>query len=77
MIYCLKATTLRNVLGQRTLNQLLQDKENIANAMQTILDEATDTWYSLKIFSYDLLLKIDISYFSIQINNKGNQSRKS
>ena len=40
----LAATTLRNVLGQRSLNQLLQDKENIANAMHSLLDEATDTW---------------------------------
>ena len=40
----LAATTLRNTLGTRTLQELLQDKESIAHHMQEMLDEATDVW---------------------------------
>ena len=40
----LAATTLRNMLGIRTLQEILQDKESIAHHMQEILDDATDKW---------------------------------
>lgn len=40
----LAATTLRNVLGTRTLQEILADRESIANAMQTVLDECTEGW---------------------------------
>lgn len=40
----LAATTLRNILGTRTLQEILQDKEVIAHHMQEILDEATENW---------------------------------
>jgi hypothetical protein len=39
-----KATTLRNVLGTKTLQEILQDREHIAHQIQAILDEATDDW---------------------------------
>lgn len=40
----LAATTLRNILGTRTLQEILQDKENIAHHMQQLLDDATENW---------------------------------
>ena len=40
----LAATTLRNILGMKTLQEVLQDKESIAHHMQEILDEATEAW---------------------------------
>lgn len=40
----LAAATLRNVLGTKTMSQLLSDREHIAVMMKTCLDEATDPW---------------------------------
>lgn len=40
----LAATTLRNMLGTKTLQEILQDKEHIARSMQESLDTATDDW---------------------------------
>ncbi len=40
----LAASTLRNILGTKSLQEILQDKDIIANQMQTILDEATTLW---------------------------------
>lgn len=40
----LAATTLRNILGTKSLQEILQDKDIIANQMQSILDQATDVW---------------------------------
>lgn len=40
----LAATTLRNILGTKTLQEILQDKESLSNNMQMILDIATDDW---------------------------------
>jgi erythrocyte band 7 integral membrane protein len=40
----LAATTLRNILGTKTLQEILQDRESIAHRMQEILDNATDVW---------------------------------
>ncbi|XP_070532425.1 band 7 protein AGAP004871-like isoform X1 [Ptychodera flava] len=40
----LAQTTLRNVLGTKTLQELLSDRESVSNQMQTALDEATDPW---------------------------------
>ncbi|XP_072015795.1 stomatin-4-like isoform X2 [Amphiura filiformis] len=40
----LAATTLRNVLGTKTLGEMLTDRECISNQMQSALDEATDPW---------------------------------
>jgi erythrocyte band 7 integral membrane protein len=40
----LAATTLRNILGTKTLQEVLQDKESLSNNMQMILDIATDDW---------------------------------
>ncbi|CAF0899510.1 unnamed protein product [Brachionus calyciflorus] len=40
----LAATSLRNILGTKTLQEILVDKEIIAQRMQNLLDEATDDW---------------------------------
>ncbi|CAF0820442.1 unnamed protein product [Brachionus calyciflorus] len=40
----LAAATLRNILGTRTLQEILQDKEMISQQMQEMLDNATDSW---------------------------------
>ncbi|KAI1716354.1 SPFH domain / band 7 family domain-containing protein [Ditylenchus destructor] len=40
----LAQTTLRNMLGTRNLAEILSDRDNLANAMQTLLDEATESW---------------------------------
>ncbi|CAF3681005.1 unnamed protein product [Rotaria sp. Silwood1] len=40
----LAATTLRNILGTKTLQEILSDRENISHSMQVHLDEGTDPW---------------------------------
>ncbi|KAF1747938.1 hypothetical protein GCK72_024404 [Caenorhabditis remanei] len=40
----LAQTTLRNMLGTRSLSEILSDRETLATSMQTILDEATESW---------------------------------
>ncbi|XP_045198623.1 mechanosensory protein 2-like [Mercenaria mercenaria] len=40
----LTATTLRNIMGTKNLSEVLSDREQIARAMQTTLDDATDPW---------------------------------
>ncbi|XP_006811351.1 band 7 protein AGAP004871-like [Saccoglossus kowalevskii] len=40
----LAQTTLRNVLGTKTLQELLADRESVSFQMQSALDEATDLW---------------------------------
>jgi len=42
--YLLASTTLRDVLGQRTLTSVLADREVISKIMQKDLDRATDPW---------------------------------
>ncbi|XP_046584520.1 band 7 protein AGAP004871-like [Haliotis rubra] len=40
----LAATTLRNVLGTKSLSEILSEREGISHTMQSSLDEATDPW---------------------------------
>jgi erythrocyte band 7 integral membrane protein len=40
----LAMTTLRNVIGTKTLSEMLSDRENISHQMQEVLDEATEHW---------------------------------
>ncbi|XP_022089060.1 mechanosensory protein 2-like [Acanthaster planci] len=40
----LSATTLRNVLGTKTLAEVLSSRETVSSHMQSVLDEATDPW---------------------------------
>lgn len=37
-------TTLRSVIGQRSLDELLSDRDAVASALQALVDEATDAW---------------------------------
>lgn len=40
----LAATTLRNVLGTKNMSELLSERDHIAHEMQSLLDNATDSW---------------------------------
>ena len=40
----LAATTLRNILGTKTLGDILAERESIAHDMQVSLDEGTEPW---------------------------------
>merc|ERR1712042_351073 len=40
----LAQTTLRNILGTRTMQEILADREEVSKMMQVTLDEATDPW---------------------------------
>jgi erythrocyte band 7 integral membrane protein len=40
----LAATILRNILGTKTLQEILQDREHIAQMMRENLDSSTDQW---------------------------------
>jgi erythrocyte band 7 integral membrane protein len=40
----LAATSLRNILGTKTLQEILQDREHIAQMMRENVDVATDPW---------------------------------
>jgi regulator of protease activity HflC (stomatin/prohibitin superfamily) len=37
-------TTLRNILGQHELDEILAQREKIGTSLQKIIDEATDAW---------------------------------
>jgi erythrocyte band 7 integral membrane protein len=41
----LAATTLRNILGTKTLQDILQDREHIAHYLQETLATSTDKWF--------------------------------
>ncbi|XP_020901142.1 erythrocyte band 7 integral membrane protein [Exaiptasia diaphana] len=40
----LAQTTLRNVLGTKSLSEILTERDTISHVMQSALDEATDPW---------------------------------
>jgi len=40
----LAQTTLRNVLGTKTLSEILQERDNISSVTEKVLDEGTDPW---------------------------------
>eukprot|EP00095_Tigriopus_kingsejongensis_P009978 maker-scaffold17_size721972-snap-gene-5.14 protein:Tk09978 transcript:maker-scaffold17_size721972-snap-gene-5.14-mRNA-1 annotation:"mec2-like protein" len=40
----LAQTTLRNILGTKSLHEILSDRESISASMQCALDEATEPW---------------------------------
>ena len=35
---------VRNILGTKTLSELLSDRENIATDLKSMIDTATDPW---------------------------------
>lgn len=40
----LAQTTLRNMLGTKTLHDILADREEIANTMEALLDQGSSPW---------------------------------
>jgi regulator of protease activity HflC (stomatin/prohibitin superfamily) len=46
-------TTLRNILGQHELDEILAEREKIGQALQKIIDEATDVW-GIKVSTVEL-----------------------
>ncbi len=40
----LAQTTMRNIVGEVSLDELLSNRDNIANKIKVIVDEATDAW---------------------------------
>jgi len=51
----LAQTTLRNMLGTKTLAEVLTDREYISSGMQSTLDEATDPW-GIKVERVEMLV---------------------
>jgi regulator of protease activity HflC (stomatin/prohibitin superfamily) len=49
----LAQTTMRDVVGEVTLDELLTQREAISNKIQQIVDKATDPW-GIKVLSVDL-----------------------
>lgn len=49
----LSQTTMRDVVGEVTLDELLQKREEISQRIQIIVDKATDPW-GIKVESVDL-----------------------
>ena len=60
----LAATSLRNILGTKTLQEILTDKESIAHHMQELLDNATDMW-GVKVIIHYYLNAIKIIIYNI------------
>ena len=68
----LAQTTLRNVLGTRTLSQVLSDRESIAKEMKEILDLATDPWgesTTINITSYFIFYYIGIKVTRVEVKD--------
>ncbi len=55
----LAQTTLRSVLGQHELDQMLAEREMLNNSIQTILDKATDAW-GIKVTAVEIK-RIDLN----------------
>lgn len=49
----LAQTTMRNVVGEVTLDQLLSNRDQISNKIEIIVDKATDPW-GIKVDSVDV-----------------------
>ena len=43
-VYNIALTTLRNVVGQNSLDDVLQKRDKINDAVQSIVDEVTESW---------------------------------
>jgi regulator of protease activity HflC (stomatin/prohibitin superfamily) len=49
----LAQTTLRSVLGQHELDEMLSDRDKLSKDIQSILDDATDSW-GIKVINVEL-----------------------
>ena len=66
----LAQTTLRNILGTRTLAGILSEREEIAEEMLKILDEATDPWgKSLKSYLALNRTEPNLTFFKVSLWN--------
>jgi erythrocyte band 7 integral membrane protein len=52
----LAQTSLRNVLGQKSLSEILTDRESLSKAMRECLEEATDPWYNFLNYVVNLVI---------------------
>lgn len=55
----LAQSTLRTVLGTKSLTQLLTDREAIARTMQFTLDQATHPW-GVEVERVEMLVPLDL-----------------
>ena len=66
----LASTTLRTILGTRSLSEILSDRENIANGIMNHLEEATDNW-GIEVYTNIYLhfaifpLKMEIIFYEL------------
>ena len=58
---------VRNVLGTKTLGDILSDRESIALEMQTVLDEGTEPW-GVKVERVEVVIFIIIITICHHIN---------
>lgn len=49
----LAQTSMRNIVGEVSLDELLSDRETLSNKIRTIVDEATDPW-GIKVINVEL-----------------------
>lgn len=63
----LAATTLRNVLGQRNLSELLVEREAIAHSMLVTLDHATEGPWGVKVERVEMFVGL-YKTFILQTN---------
>lgn len=58
----LAQTTLRNMLGTKTLHDILADREEIANTMESLLDQGSSPW-GIKIERVEMYVFFLFSFF--------------
>jgi len=70
----LAQTTLRSILGQSELDELLSDREKINHALQEIIDKQTDPW-GIKVSNVEIK-HVDLPVENATIDGKTSRSRK-
>jgi erythrocyte band 7 integral membrane protein len=63
----LAQTTLRNMLGTKTLQDILSDREAIANQMEAQLDEGSSPW-GIKVERVEMYADLE-TFFFVEENN--------
>ena len=56
----LAQTTLRNVLGTRSLSEILSERETISHSIKATLDDATDPW-GVKVERVEVWVSVTLS----------------
>ena len=57
----LAQTTLRNILGTKSLHEILSDRDSISGSMQSVLDEATTAW-GIKVERVEMWVTISVVF---------------